>query len=93
MQLQETEAALLAFAKEALQSGTAAAVSWSHPTPAYMALAQAHLHAPVLQQLLQEESRSEAAAEELPLLQQLMCSVEPGGSSVQMLQFHSELNK
>jgi hypothetical protein len=83
----------LFFVQEALQAPPASSATWTHPSPQYIALAQALVHSPALQRLLQQQSRDEGRAAQLPLLQQLLCSGGTADASNQLEQFHPELQK
>ena len=87
------EPQLSAFVKQALQLPPASSDTWTHPSPQYTALDQALVHAPALQQLLQEWNRDEARAAELPLLQQLLCGGGAADVDGKLQQFHPELKK
>jgi hypothetical protein len=84
---------LSAFVRQALQLPPASSDTWTHPSPQYIALDQALVHAPALQQLIQKMSREEAHAAELPLLQQLLCGRGAADVDGQPQQFQPELKK
>jgi hypothetical protein len=79
--------------KEALQSHPASAATWVHPSPQYIALAQALVHVPALKRLLQEKGRDKLLAAELPLLKQLLCIRETDSVSDSLERFQPELKK
>jgi hypothetical protein len=87
------ELQLSAFVKQALQLPFTSSDTWTPPSPQYIALDQALVHSPALQQLIRKLSRDEARAAELPLLQQLLCGRGAADVDGKLQQFQPELTK